>query len=67
VLVVLTATLAGVRSHFIPTVVGETTLVRETVPENPFRLVTVIAERPAVAAFVVTEVGLATNVKSWIA
>ena len=65
-LVVLTGTLGGVRSHFIPTVVGETTLVRETVPENPLRLVTVIAERPAVPAFAVTEVGLATIVKSWI-
>lgn len=43
---------------------GVTELVRSTVPVKPFTGATVIVEVPAVAASVVTEVGLAVTMKS---
>ena len=52
------------------TLVGETVhdvllVVKLTTPPNPLIPVTVIAEVPAALALTVTEVGLATIVKSW--
>jgi hypothetical protein len=44
---------------------GDIVSVRETVPEKPCRLVTVIVEVPAVPALTVTLVGLVVMVKSW--
>ena len=40
-------------------------VVKMTTPANPLIPVTVIAEVPAALALTVTEVGLATIVKSW--
>ena len=64
VLVPEPVTLVGVRVQVKP-VAGETVAVRETIPLNPFRAVTVIVEVPAVPAFTLTVVGLAAIVKSW--
>src|SRR5690242_15018298 len=44
---------------------GETDEVRATVPVNPLTGATVIVEAAAVPTVVVTELGLAVNVKSW--
>lgn len=45
-------------------VAGDTVSARVTVPVNELRLVTVIDDVPAVPAFTVTLVGLATTLKS---
>jgi hypothetical protein len=57
-------TLVGVRVQVKP-VAGETVAVRETIPLNPFRAVTVIVEVPEAPARTVTVAGLAAIVKSW--
>jgi hypothetical protein len=54
--------LVGVRVHVRPA--GETEEVRETVPVNPWRGATVMAEVAAALAKAVTLVGLAVTVKS---
>lgn len=56
--------LAGVRVQVKP--VGDTELVRATVPVNPLSGATVIVDVAAVPAGVVTEVGLAVTEKSVI-
>ena len=57
-------TLVGVRVQAIP-VVGLMLDVKLTIPLNPLRAVTVMAEVPATPALTVTVVGLAEMVKSW--
>ena len=57
-------TLVGVRVQVKP-VAGETVAVRETIPLNPLRAVTVTVEVPEAPARIVTVVGLAAIVKSW--
>jgi len=56
-------TLVGVRVQAIP-VVGLMLDVKLTIPLNPLRAVTVMAEVPA-TPLTVTVVGLAEMVKSW--
>jgi hypothetical protein len=56
--------LLGVRVQVKPA--GDTELARATVPVNPLTGATVIVEVAAVPAVVVTAVGLAVRVKSWI-
>jgi len=46
-------------------VAGETVAVRLTVPLNPFKLETVMAEVPVPPEAKLTVVGLAVTVKSW--
>jgi len=57
-------TLVGVRVQVKP-VAGETVAVRETIPLNPFRAVTVTVDVPEAPARIVTVAGLAAIVKSW--
>jgi hypothetical protein len=57
-------TLVGVRVQAIP-IVGLMLDVKLTIPLNPLRAVTVMAEVPATPALTVTVVGLAEMVKSW--
>ena len=56
--------LLGVRVQVNPA--GDTELASATVPVKPLSGATVIVEVAAVPAGVVTEVGLAVRVKSWI-
>jgi hypothetical protein len=56
--------LLGVRVQVNPA--GDTELASATVPVNPFTGATVIVEVAAVVTVVVTAVGLAATVKSWI-
>jgi hypothetical protein len=56
--------LLGVRVQVNPA--GDTELASATVPVNPFSGATVIVEVAAVPTVVVTAVGLAATVKSWI-
>lgn len=56
-------TLVGLREQARP-VAGETVDVRLTVPVKPFTPVTVMVEVPVAPALIVTDVGLAANVKS---
>lgn len=58
-------TLEGVNVQVSP-VAGETVSVRVTDPVKPWRDVTVMVEVPEVPAGIVTLVGLAETVKSWI-
>ena len=44
---------------------GETDTEKVTVPEKPFRLVTVIVDVPDEPATILIDVGLADIVKSW--
>lgn len=60
----LSVTLVGDRVQLSP-VDGETAAVRLTVPTNPLRLVTVIADVPVPPEGKLTVVGLAVTVKSW--
>jgi hypothetical protein len=60
----LSVTLVGDRVQLSP-VDGETAAVRLTVPANPLRLVTVIADVPVPPEGKLTLVGLAVTVKSW--
>jgi hypothetical protein len=55
----------GVRVHVRP--VGDTELVRVTVPVNPLTGAMVIVDVAAVPAFTLTLVGLAVTVKSGMA
>jgi len=56
-------TLIGFKLHARP-VDGDTDAVNDTAPLNPFRLVIVIVEVPAVPASALTEVGLVLIIKS---
>ena len=56
--------LLGVRVQVNPA--GDTELASATVPVNPFTGATVIVEVAAVVTVVVTAVGLAATVKSWM-
>jgi hypothetical protein len=60
----LSVTLVGDRVQVRP-VEGETAAVRLTVPVNPLRLVTVIADVPVPPEGKPVVVGLAATVKSW--
>lgn len=63
VTVVLKVTLVGERLHVIPAG-GEMAFERDTIPENPSRLLTVIVDVPAVPARTVTIVGEGRILKS---
>lgn len=65
VLVLVSVTLFPVRVHVRP-VAGEIVVLRSTLPMKPFVLATVTVDRPVPPEEMLTVVGLAVDVKSWM-